>query len=207
MISIHAMDAPLPRLVAESLGERLRAMSAVVVTGARQTGKSTLVQDLALGARRYASLDDLDVFNAGPPRSGDSDRRGASPDARQREPEVLRAVKRATARRHTPGRSLLTGSVQPALLSTRAMDRRSYGMCSSPSTSHGLRRRQMRAMRVVVDYTLCEANARCMEAAPEVFCVEEDDTLTVLIEEPPDALAKQVELAARLCPRQAITLE
>ena len=44
------------------------------------------------------------------------------------------------------------------------------------------------------------------KAAPEVFCVQEDDTLTVLIEEPPDALVKQVELAARLCPR-AITLK
>ena len=37
-------------------------------------------------------------------------------------------------------------------------------------------------MKVVVDYDLCEANALCMDCAPEVFRVEEDDTLTVLIE-------------------------
>ena len=38
-------------------------------------------------------------------------------------------------------------------------------------------------MKVVVDYDLCEANALCMDCCPEVFRVEEDDTLTVLIEE------------------------
>ncbi len=61
-------------------------------------------------------------------------------------------------------------------------------------------------MKIVVDYDLCEANALCMEAAPEVFRVEEDDTLTVLIEEPGEELRAKVEEAARLCPRQAISL-
>ena len=62
-------------------------------------------------------------------------------------------------------------------------------------------------MKVVVDYDLCEANALCMEACPEVFRVEEDDTLTVITESPDDALRAKVEEAARLCPRQAITIE
>ena len=61
-------------------------------------------------------------------------------------------------------------------------------------------------MKIVVDYDLCEANALCMEAAPEVFRVVEDDTLTVLISEPGEELRHKVEEAARLCPRQAITL-
>jgi len=61
-------------------------------------------------------------------------------------------------------------------------------------------------MKIVVDYDLCEANALCMESAPEVFRVEEDDTLTVLIEEPGEELRAKVEEAARLCPRQAITV-
>ena len=34
----------LPRLVAASLAERLEGMPALVVTGARQTGKSTLMR-------------------------------------------------------------------------------------------------------------------------------------------------------------------
>ena len=62
-------------------------------------------------------------------------------------------------------------------------------------------------MKVVVDYDLCESNALCMDCAPEVFRVEEDDTLTVLIEAVPDELRTKVEEAVRLCPRQAISLE
>jgi hypothetical protein len=37
-------------------------MPAVVVTGARQTGKSTLAQHMAPPDRRFYSLDDLDVM-------------------------------------------------------------------------------------------------------------------------------------------------
>ena len=62
-------------------------------------------------------------------------------------------------------------------------------------------------MKIVVDYELCEANAVCVNCCPECFRVEEDDTLTVLIESPPESLRSQVEEAVRLCPRQAISLE
>src|SRR5437016_11108482 len=62
MIIIHAVNAkPLPRYLQGALVERLRVMPAVVVIGARQTGKSTLVQHLTPGERRFLSLDDLDV--------------------------------------------------------------------------------------------------------------------------------------------------
>jgi ferredoxin len=60
--------------------------------------------------------------------------------------------------------------------------------------------------RVVVDFDLCESNARCMEAAPTVFEVREDDYLYVLDETPPDAVREQVEEAVRRCPKAAITL-
>jgi ferredoxin len=62
-------------------------------------------------------------------------------------------------------------------------------------------------MKVVVDYDLCEANALCMKAAPEIFRVEEDDTLTVLSETVGSDLEAKAQEAARLCPPQAITLE
>ncbi len=62
-------------------------------------------------------------------------------------------------------------------------------------------------MRVVVDYDLCESNAMCMAAAPEVFEVRDDDFLYVLQEEPPEALRAKVEQAAAVCPKQAITIE
>ena len=61
-------------------------------------------------------------------------------------------------------------------------------------------------MKVVVDYDLCEANALCMDCAPEIFRVEEDDTLTVLIGEPGEELREKLEKAVRLCPRQAISI-
>ena len=62
-------------------------------------------------------------------------------------------------------------------------------------------------MKVVVDYDLCEANALCMEACPEVFRVEDDDTLTVLLDEAPEDLRSKLQDAERLCPRQAIRIE
>ena len=62
-------------------------------------------------------------------------------------------------------------------------------------------------MRVIVDYDLCESNALCMAAAPEVFEVRDDDFLYVLQEEPPEDLRAKVEAAARSCPKAAITIE
>ncbi len=51
----------LPRHVVPALSEPLRGMPAVVVTGARQIGKSTLSEVLTPGRRRFPSLDNLDV--------------------------------------------------------------------------------------------------------------------------------------------------
>jgi ferredoxin len=62
-------------------------------------------------------------------------------------------------------------------------------------------------MKVVVDYDLCEANALCMGACPQVFRVEDDDTLTVLMDEIPEELRSKIQEAERLCPRQAIRIE
>jgi ferredoxin len=62
-------------------------------------------------------------------------------------------------------------------------------------------------MRVVVDFDLCESNALCMDACPEVFEVRDDDFLHLRIENPPEALRAKVEQAARVCPKQAITIE
>ena len=62
-------------------------------------------------------------------------------------------------------------------------------------------------MRVVVDFDLCESNALCMAAAPEVFEVRDDDFLYILQDEPPEDLRKQVQDAANACPTQAITIE
>lgn len=62
-------------------------------------------------------------------------------------------------------------------------------------------------MKPVVDHTLCEGHARCEETAPQVFEVDEDDKSQVLVEVVPEALRDRVDVAVRVCPRQAISLE
>ena len=118
MIIIHGMDASLPRLIAANLADRLRVMPAVVMTGARQTGKSTLAQELAPGERRFWSLDDLDVVEVAR-RDPEALVGGAQPvtlDEVQREPDLLHAVKRAIDRQRRPGQFLLTGSANLLLM-------------------------------------------------------------------------------------------
>jgi ferredoxin len=64
----------------------------------------------------------------------------------------------------------------------------------------------VRAMRVVVDWNLCESNALCMGIAPEVFEVGEDDQLSLLMEEPPEHLRSKLQQAVLSCPKGAIKL-
>lgn len=107
----------LPRLLAAPLQQRLDAMPAVVLTGARQTGKSTLVRALA-GARQYWSLDDLDVRDAAR-RDPEQLLGGEAPVTLgevQREPGLLHGIKRAIDRRRVRGRYLLTGSANPLIM-------------------------------------------------------------------------------------------
>jgi hypothetical protein len=112
------VEYPLNRLVGPSLRARLEVMPAVVVTGARQTGKSTLVAELTPGPRRYFSFDDLAVVDAAR-RDPEVLVGGSEPvtlDEVQREPAVLSAVKQAIDRARRPGRFLLTGSANLLLM-------------------------------------------------------------------------------------------
>lgn len=105
-------------MVARSLADRLQVMPAVVVTGARQTGKTTLAQDLAPGERRYFTLDDMDTADAAR-RDPDALVGGTHPvslDEVQRDPDLTRAVKRAIDRQRRPGQFLLTGSTNLLLM-------------------------------------------------------------------------------------------
>ena len=119
MIIIHDMrKGTLPRLVVASLEDRLRVMPAVVVTGARQAGKSTLAQELTPGRRRFVTLDDLDALDAAR-RDPEALFGGAEPvtiDEVQRAPDLLRAVKQAIDRERQPGKFLLTGSANLLLM-------------------------------------------------------------------------------------------
>ena len=110
------MDTIRNRWLAPLLARALRAMPVVVVTGARQTGKTTLARTLGPG-RRYLSLDEIDVL-------AQAERDPASLlaelpitlDEVQRAPSLLLAVKRRVDEGRVPGGLLLTGSANLALM-------------------------------------------------------------------------------------------
>lgn len=106
----------LPRSLRGALAQRLAAMPAVILSGARQTGKSTLAQTLS--GRRYWTLDDLDVREVAR-RDPDQLLGGEAPvtvDEVQRDPGLLHAIKRAIDRKRVRGRYLLTGSANLLLM-------------------------------------------------------------------------------------------
>ena len=119
MIIIHDMiDSPLPRLVVKTLEDRLAVMPAVVFTGARQTGKTTLARGLEKERRRYRTLDDPDILEAAD-RDPESVLDTPGPmalDEVQRAPDLLHAVKLAIDPDRRPGRFLLTGSANLLLM-------------------------------------------------------------------------------------------
>jgi ferredoxin len=60
--------------------------------------------------------------------------------------------------------------------------------------------------KIEVDWGLCESNGVCMGIIPEVFRLEDDDTLTILQEDVTPENEEQVRDAVRQCPRQAISI-
>lgn len=94
-------------------------MPVVVVTGMRQTGKSTMLEmDRSLRGRNYVSFDDFAQLAAaredpdGFVRSHDL----LTIDEAQKCPEILTAIKRAVDEDRTPGRFLLSGSANFSML-------------------------------------------------------------------------------------------
>src|SRR3989304_4810123 len=109
----------LPRLLPPIVEEALRQFPVVVLTGARQTGKSTLVQHLpSAGTRRYLTLDDLDL-QARARHAPDvllEEGGRLTLDEGQRAPDLLLAIKRAVDRERRKGAFLLTGSANLLLM-------------------------------------------------------------------------------------------
>jgi len=173
MIIIHAVnDLTLPRLAADALEMRLGVMPAVVLTGARQTGKSTLVRELIPGPRIYHSLDDLDVLDAAR-RRPETLLGGGAPvtlDEVQRAPNLLHAVKRAIDADRRPGRFLLTGSAD--LLLMRKVSESLAGRASHLTLWPMTRREQQGRGRCGPWETLLDAPD---EAWPDVLAAAADE--------------------------------
>lgn len=62
-------------------------------------------------------------------------------------------------------------------------------------------------MKVIVNRDLCEANATCVQQCPQVFRVDDEDQLEILLDPVPEDLRAAVERAVALCPRSALKLE
>jgi ferredoxin len=62
-------------------------------------------------------------------------------------------------------------------------------------------------MRIVVDRDLCEANAVCVRTAPDMFVIEPNEKMKLLVEQPssPEQIEK-AKAAVRRCPRGALKL-
>src|SRR5512140_458185 len=109
----------LGREIGGPLSRGLDDLPVVVITGPRQTGKTTLLRrDPALAGRRYVTLDEFVHLEAAR-RDPEALVRGDEPltiDEAQRCPELLLAIKAEVDRYRKPGRFLLSGSAQFGLL-------------------------------------------------------------------------------------------
>lgn len=108
---------------ARALGRLARAalasMPVVVVTGLRQSGKSTFLQhERGLAGRRYLTLDDPAQLAAArsDPAAFVRTELPLTIDEAQKCPELLTAIKREVDRARHPGRFLLSGSANFSLL-------------------------------------------------------------------------------------------
>jgi hypothetical protein len=102
---------------------RLARFPVVVVTGARQTGKTTLVQAISGAAsRRFVTLDSLTALDQAlrEPEVLAASEGPITLDEVQRAPDLLLAVKAEVDRKDQPGRFLLTGSANLLLMKTVA---------------------------------------------------------------------------------------
>jgi uncharacterized protein len=124
LIIIHILVdniAMLRRHIIDRLLDGLRDTPAVLVNGARQTGKSTLVQSTELAGqnRQYLTFDDPGILAAAK-RDPNGFVAGLNMpvtlDEVQHVPEIFPVIKAAIDRKRQPGQFLLTGSANVMLL-------------------------------------------------------------------------------------------
>jgi ferredoxin len=64
------------------------------------------------------------------------------------------------------------------------------------------------SLRVVLDLDTCQGYANCVMAAPEVFDIDEQTGVAILLQEHPDESQRAaVEDAVSQCPTESISVE
>jgi predicted AAA+ superfamily ATPase len=113
------MTAYLERDLAPTVLAALRSMPVVVITGLRQSGKTTFLQhEFPPEKRRFITFDDfaqLSAAKADPDRFVSTDEE-LTIDEAHKCPEIFTAIKRVVDRKRRPGQFLLSGSANFMLL-------------------------------------------------------------------------------------------
>src|SRR4030066_301091 len=108
-----------PRYIINQIVKALADMPVVALTGMRQTGKSTFLQQQAeLQGRRYVTLDDFAQLAAAKedPEQFVATGEPLTIEEAQRCPELFVAIKRAVDRDRVPGRFIISGSANFLLM-------------------------------------------------------------------------------------------
>ena len=113
------MTPYVPRYLASIVTEALKEMPVVVISGARQTGKSMFLQNQAeFGTRAYITLDDFEILEAAKtsPRRLITAQTPLTIDEVQRCPEIFMEIKSYLEKVKKPGMFLLSGSANFSML-------------------------------------------------------------------------------------------
>ncbi|MDO9288961.1 MAG: ATP-binding protein [Thermodesulfovibrionales bacterium] len=168
----------LPREITNSITSALDDMPVVVITGMRQTGKSTFLQQQAeLQGRKYVTLDDfaqLAAARENPDGFVETDG-PLTIDEAQRCPELFVAIKRAVDRNRVPGKFILSGSANFLLMKNIS---ESLAGRAAYFTMHPFIRRELKAQ---------------LTKKPFIRKFFEKQTVTGLPEVPPVSMAEIIK--------------
>ena len=116
MVDLHTYR---PRLQETTLKQFLKEFPVVILSGARQTGKTTLARSAEIGAdREYRTMDEFSTLEVATrdPAALVAGAERMTLDEIQRAPQLLSAVKVEVDRDRRPGRFLCTGSANLLLM-------------------------------------------------------------------------------------------